>query len=146
MQKLVAGIVCLTAAAAFATAGGEAGKIEGKWKATGAIARGKQVPQAEIDQAMVEVTFKAGKFAVTIGGKEVEAGTYKTDASKKPATIDMSISEGPDKGKVQVGIYKMEGDTLTFALSRGANQAAGKRPATFEGKGNEEVTVFKRAK
>jgi uncharacterized protein (TIGR03067 family) len=148
MRSLIASITVFAAIAAVASAGGEKGaKIEGTWQATGAISRGKKVPQEEIQKAMVVVTFKDGKYSVNIGGMEAEAGTYKTDASKKPATIDLTVAKGPDKGKVQAGIYKVEGETLTMSVPQSTNKGGTPRPTTFDGTGpDDEVTIFKRAK
>jgi uncharacterized protein (TIGR03067 family) len=149
MQKLLASVVYLAAAAALATAGGEkSGKIEGQWKAVSATSRGTKVPQEQIDKAMVMLVFKDGKYTVTIGGKELDAGTYKTDTTKKPHTIDLIAGKGK---KTDIGIYKIEGDTLTLAMgvaSAKDKEALPKpeRPTAFDGKGNVELTTFKRAK
>lgn len=147
MQKLVASIVCLTAAATLATAGGQkGGKIEGTWKATSAIARGKKVPDEEVQKAMVLIMFKDGKYTVSIAGKQSEAGSYKTDASTKPATIDLTVTEGRDKGNMQMGIYKVEGDKLTVAMASNSKKGSQERPKTFDGQGTDEVTIFERVK
>ncbi len=148
MQKLVASIVCFAAVAVCATAGGDKGgkgakgaKIEGSWIATSAVSDGKKVPEEAIEKIMLTVMFKDGKYSVSAGGMEVEAGTYKTDAAKKPAAIDMEITSGKDKGKMQLGIYKVEKDILTIALSP---HGAKERPKNFETPEKGEVTVLKR--
>jgi len=144
MHKLVASIVCFSVIAVCATAGGEKGsKVEGKWVATSAIADGKKVPDEFIQKAMLTVVFKDGKYSVSVGGMQVEAGTYKANAAKKPATVDLDIIEGKDKGKVQLGIYKVADDVLTIAL---APHDSKDRPKNFEAPEKGEVTVLKRGK
>lgn len=149
MQKLVASIVCFAVAAVCATAlsttaGGEkAGKLEGTWIATAATSNGKKATEEDLKKVMLTVTFKTGKYSVTVIGKEVEAGTYKTDKSKKPAAIDLTIAEGKEKGKTQLGIYKIEGDVLTIAMTPADSK---ERPKTFEAADKGEVTVLKRVK
>jgi hypothetical protein len=39
-----------------------------------------------------------------------ERGTIKLDASKKPAWIDLTITEGADAGKLQVGVIEVTGN------------------------------------
>ena len=74
-----------------------------------------------------------------------EEGTIKVEPGKKPATIDLAITEGDDKGKSQVGIYKVDGDTITVCL---AAPGAKDRPTEF--KSTEEnghiLATIKRAK
>ena len=67
-----------------------------------------------------------GKSVLTLGGGagSTEA-TYKADATKAPAELD--LSDGP-KGKPLRGIFKVEGDTLTVCLVEGDAD----RPTAFE--------------
>jgi len=142
MQKLVAGIFGFAALTVGSTVGGEKGdKLEGSWIATAAVSDGKKAPEDVLKKAMLTVTFKGGKYSVVSEGNEVEAGTYKADPSKKPATIDLTIMTGKDKGKTQPGIYKIEGDTLTVALTPPESK---ERPKNFEPPERGEVTVLKR--
>ena len=75
-------------------------------------------------------------------GKEVEKGTYKINAKKNPATIDMSVMEGKDKGKSQIGIFKIEADQLTMAVVIGSKD----RPKSFDPAADVEVRILKRNK
>ena len=143
MRKLIAGMVCFGLSAMIAVAGGVGG-FEGNWIATGGIVEGKKLPADEIEKAMLVVSFKDGKYTVTSMGKQLEAGTYTVDAKAKPhASIDLKITEGKDKDKTQVGIYKVDGDQVTFAIS---SAGVKERPKTFEGGKDVEVTMFKRSK
>jgi uncharacterized protein (TIGR03067 family) len=75
--------------------------------------------------------------------KEWSKGTFVVDADKKPMTIDISWADGPQKGKIEKGIYKIEKDTLT--LSRNAEN----RPDGFTdaGKiGQPGLLTFERVK
>lgn len=149
-------ILCLAVLTVVATAGGQGGgKLAGTWTATSAISRGKPVPQEDFAKAMVSFTFKDGKYSIQANGEQVESGTYKVDAAKQPATIDLTVGKGADKeGAKHLGIYKIEGDSLTLAIAMphtfstsDKNKAPLPRPKTFEGKGkDDEVMVLKRAK
>jgi len=56
--------------------------------------------------------------------------TYKLDLSEKPPKIDLTWAEFANKGKVDLGIYRLEGDKLTLCTS----QIGKERPQAFEAK------------
>jgi uncharacterized protein (TIGR03067 family) len=74
------------------------------------------------------LTFAGGKYHQTLGDAINERGTIKVDASKKPMTIDLAITEGSDAGKAQLGIIEVTGETIRGSL---ATPGAGQRPADF---------------
>jgi uncharacterized protein (TIGR03067 family) len=144
MTKLIASVGCLCLLALVATAGGSKdAKVEGTWIATAGISDGKEVPKDIIAKINLTLVIKEGKYSVSVDGKEVEAGKYKIDTSKKPALLDLTIGKGKDEGKTQVGIVQVDGDTMQVALG-----PAGKkdRPKNFEGGPEIEVTTLKRKK
>ena len=117
-------------------------KFDGAWVFTSWDHAGEALPAEARETA--KWTIKGGKYTFEFGGM-TEEGTIKLDPAKKPATIDLAITDGQDKGKSQVGIYKIDGDTITVCLARpGAND----RPTEF--KSTEEngfiLVTVKRAK
>ncbi len=68
-------------------------------------------------RATAKWSVKGDKYKFEIDGVE-EEGSIKLDPTQKMPTIDLIISEGTDKGKVQLGIYKVEKNTITFCLAR----------------------------
>lgn len=67
-------------------------------------------------------------------------GTYTTNASASPKQLDFLISDGSDSqfvGQTSLGIYKIEGNTLTWA---GNGPGVTTRPSDFTP--GEEVRVF----
>lgn len=146
MKKLFACAFVFSLSALLAVAQGEkkaAPEIEGGWTQTGGIVEGKKWPAEIFDELKTVLSFKDGKYSQTDNGKESEAGTYKIDFTKKPVTIDFTVIEGGEKGKVQLGILKIEGENITLAL---AMHGSTDRPKNFDGGGDEWVMILKRNK
>src|SRR5262249_56360958 len=90
------------------------------------------------------VSYEGDKDAVKNGHKVIQVGTQKIDPSKAPKTIDVTMTEGPKKGKVMLGIYEIDGDTLKAYF----DPQGKKRPTEFKsapGSAN-VVNVHKRVK
>ncbi|MCE9568246.1 MAG: TIGR03067 domain-containing protein [Planctomycetes bacterium] len=71
-------------------------------------------------------------------------GTYTIDASKTPITFDAVAKGGTFDGKTLLGIFKVEGDTMTVAFAEPGKE----RPTKFESAAGSGVvlTVYKKAK
>ena len=66
------------------------------------------------------------------------------DPSQKPKTIDYEMTEGFTKGKKQLGIYELEGDTFKSCFGR----PGAERPSDFTSKPGDgrTLSVWKREK
>ena len=109
-------------------------KMEGEWKVTAWEQGGEALPAEGLEGSTW--TVKGEKYTFTMGGN-VEEGTFKLDSTKKPATIDLDITGGNCKGNKQPGIYKIDGDTMTFSFNRPGGTG---RPTEF--KSTEEGDTF----
>ncbi len=65
----------------------------------------------------VLLIFTGEKYAQSINGTVNERGTLAIDPAKKPMTIDLTIQEGDDAGKLQLGLVEIAGDTMTLKLN-----------------------------
>ena len=83
--------------------------LQGTW--TISTVNGQAV--ADLGKKM-SLTFTRDRYTQTTDGQVMERGTFKIDASKKPMTIDMRITEGVAVGETQIGVVQVVGDTLTL--------------------------------
>ena len=113
-------------------------KLQGTWNAVSGESGGKEDAEAK-EHALV---FKGDEFNVKRGDKVIIKGTFKIDSSKKPKTIDMEIVEAPgdDTGKTALGIYKLEGDDLTWCVDE---PGSGNRPKEFASKEGTKTMLVK---
>jgi uncharacterized protein (TIGR03067 family) len=84
------------------------------------------------------------KFTIKVGDKAMRAATMKLDPSKKPKWIDITFTDGPEKGKTRLGIYMLDGDTHKICYG----DLGKERPTEFVSKPGtgHRLVVFKRAK
>jgi uncharacterized protein (TIGR03067 family) len=100
--------------AALAPLADDAKAFQGKWPVTGMQMNGQKFPAAAFDGMTLLVDGEA--YKQMRGGTALEEGKIKFFPDKTPKEVDMMITEGPNKGKTQLGIYKLEGDTATFCV------------------------------
>jgi uncharacterized protein (TIGR03067 family) len=95
---------------------------------------------SETDSTEAKWAFKGDSVRVSVEGSEY-VGKIKVDDKAKPhATLDISISEGPEeyKGKTGKAIYKLDGEKLVIAASTAGHD----RPKDFEPV-PDEVFIFR---
>ena len=106
--------------------------LQGTWLIT--TLNGQSAPEGG---PQLTLTFAGDKYHQTVGGDVNERGTFKLDTSKTPMTIDLTIVEGDDAGKTQLGIIEVTGDTFRASLD---TPGAAQRPTDFNLK--DGVLVF----
>jgi uncharacterized protein (TIGR03067 family) len=97
--------------------------------------RGTWVPLvAELGkQKFPDATLKAMKLVLTEEsyvlniGDQVDKGTVKLDADKTPKAMDITGTEGPNKGRTILAIYELKGDSLRVCYDLGGKA----RPKEF---------------
>ena len=85
--------------------------LQGTWILT--LPDGKPFDQS--GDLTIEIT--GDKYAQAIAGAVNERGTIKIDTSKKPTWIDLTITEGSDAGKLQLGLIEVTGGAMKGALA-----------------------------
>jgi uncharacterized protein (TIGR03067 family) len=86
-------------------------QIQGTWQVV--TFNGENAP-AGVD---VHLTFTGDKYEQWANGTADERGSFKVNPATKPAAIDLMNAEGSDAGKLQLGVYEINGDTLSLTFS-----------------------------
>jgi uncharacterized protein (TIGR03067 family) len=104
----------------------EVKKFQGDWTFKSSEAGGEALPDDELKELVV--TFEGDKHTVKKGDQVVQVGVQKLDPSKSPKAIDVTMTEGPNKGALMLGIYEINGDTLKVCF----DPEGKKRPTEFK--------------
>jgi uncharacterized protein (TIGR03067 family) len=146
MNKLILGVALVCAALASddpkdyddrVTMAG----LEGTWRGDSGEDNGQAIPAAQLQNS--KLIFKGGNSATLIDAGHTQIITYRADATRRPAQLDLTMIDGPMKGQTILLIYSVEGDLLKLALTSGK---LGVRPTEFKtGQGsNLRILVLKR--
>ena len=122
----------------------ELAKFQGTWRVTEVEENGEEAPADFLRAAKGTVTVKENKHTLKWGDKSEGTVTITIDPTTEPKRYDMTIAEGPQKGQVLQGIYKLEGDTWKYCQDK-----TGKgRPTEFSGKAGSGwvLVIMKKAK
>jgi uncharacterized protein (TIGR03067 family) len=117
--------------------------FKGTWRLNSKDVDGKKFSEEEIKD-VIATNNGEGRFSVRRGDKVIDEGTVKLDPTKKPKTIDVSVTEGERKGKTALGIYEIESDAFRVCVARPGDE----RPTEFSAKAGSGCTliVYKRDK
>jgi uncharacterized protein (TIGR03067 family) len=109
-------------AGSIAVAGGELelaikkdkAALQGTWKVTASVSKGEKSSADDIKNLFL--IFKGDAILVREGGKTEEKFSYSLDPLKTTKELDLTLKVGPQKGRVDRAIYKIEGDKLTICI------------------------------
>jgi uncharacterized protein (TIGR03067 family) len=134
MTRVAVALFVLAGSLALARADEKALKeLEGTYKLALAERDGKVADKELTDKATV--TIKGDEFALAMGDDK-KVAKIKVGGDLKQLTIDLSPTDGQDKGKTFAGIYKIEKGEITLAFSE-----KGDRPKEF--KSDNEAVLLK---
>ena len=132
MHALFLATVSLLVAAALpndAATKKEIEKLQGKWESETTVVKGeKHWTTWVIDEK--GISSQNNKLQGDLGFTSVVKFTYKLDPTRKPKEIDLIWAEFANKGKIQLAIYELDGDTLKICESPIGKE----RPKKFESK------------
>lgn len=104
---------------------GRADELQGVWKPVEVELGGTKLPEAVFAAWRLELG--KGTYALK-GAESPDSGTVKVDTTKKPLTMDVTGTDGPNKGKTFPCIYELKGDVLKICYDLSGK----KRPEEFK--------------
>ena len=117
--------------------------FKGTWRLSSKEVDGKKFSEEEIKDVIATANGE-GRVSVRRGGKVIGGGTIKLNPTKKPRAIDITFTEGEDKGKTALGIYKIDSDGFRVCIARVGDE----RPTEFSARAGSRriLIVYKREK
>jgi uncharacterized protein (TIGR03067 family) len=126
LKQLVAlALLCLCWSSAWSDDAKDSDSLKGTWLPTAAELAGKKFPD-EVRKTM-KLVIEDGKYTVTVGTK-ADKGTVQLKPSAKPKAMDITGTDGPNKGKTFLAIYELDGDTLRICYDLSGKS----RPTEFK--------------
>jgi uncharacterized protein (TIGR03067 family) len=117
-------------------------QLQGEWSMVSGSADGQPMPDLLLKQ--MKRVCKGDEATVTMAGQTYIKAKFTIDPSKKPKTIDYQMTDGFTKGKNQIGIYEVEGETFKSCFGK----PGAERPTDFTSKPGDgrTLSVWKREK
>jgi uncharacterized protein (TIGR03067 family) len=103
-------------------------ELQGEWRVVSSVMDGGKAKADEI-KAMKAV-IKGNRYTVYRGAEVAIEHTFSIDSTKKPKTIDFTVSSRMTQGCKRFAIYEVNSDNLKICISTGVW-----RPNEFSGQG-----------
>jgi uncharacterized protein (TIGR03067 family) len=117
----------ILACSSAARGAGKDDTIEGTWLPSEAELGGQKFPE-DLRKA-IRLVVKGDQYTAIVGMKP-DRGTCKLNPAARPKELDITGTDGPNKGKTILAIYERDGDTLRVCYDLGGKS----RPAEFKTK------------
>ena len=117
-------------------------QLQGEWLMVSGSADGQPMPVQMLKQ--MKRVCKGDEATTTMAGQLYIKAKITIDPSKKPKTIDYQMTDGFTKGKRQLGIYEVDGDSFRSCFGK----PGAERPTDFTSQpgAGRTLSVWKRAK
>jgi uncharacterized protein (TIGR03067 family) len=109
--------------------------LQGAWSMVSGVADGQPMPASMLKQ--MKRVCQGDETTTTMAGQIYIKAKFTIDPSKKPKTIDYQMTDGFTKGKTQLGIYEVDGETFKVCFA----SPGAERPTDFTSKPGEGRTL-----
>lgn len=116
--------IVFTLALTNAAVGDDAAMIQGTWLPQEARVSGQLLPPAQLKDNYLVLSVES---YVNQTKGSTEKGSYAINPRATPKSIDLKVTEGPNKGMTFPGIYELDDNLLTVCLDISGKQ----RPTEF---------------
>ena len=89
-------------------------RLQGTWRIVTLEVGG--VKMSDNDFKGSKIVVKGNSFT-TISMGAIYNGTFQTEETNTPRTLDLTFTEGPHQGKKSLAIYELNGDTWKMCLA-----------------------------
>ncbi len=117
-------------------------KFQGDWVIVSYTVDGKPATPEQLKT--LKLTVKGAVSTFQRDG-QTSHGLYKLDPTHKPKEIDIQINDGPNKGKMDVGIYQFDGQKLLICLAAPGSKDRPREFVSKTGSGH-TLEVWQRAR
>ena len=125
LKQVVAFALVVSCGSAAWGDGAQDDSLEGVWLPATAELAGKKFPDEVRKSMRLEV--KNDEYLVTVGTMP-DRGTCKRNPAAKPKALDITGTDGPNKGRTILAIYERQGETLRVCYDLSGKS----RPAEFK--------------
>ena len=129
MRRLPVLLIALIAGVAIGAEPKEDHGADGTWVIAAMEVGGMKVPEESLKKQSTKLTLDGEKWTLKIGN-DAGAGTSKVDATKHPTEMDITTTEGANKGSVIKAIVERTGDTMKVCFDNSGKE----RPKDFSTK------------
>src|SRR5262249_13678412 len=109
-------------------------RLQGSWAVVRMEEKGSNAPDDLLGELAVEI--KGDRISVTTKGTPLIEFRYVLDPTKSPRAIDLTHLWGDEKGKTELAIYEVQGDTARFCVGEK------ERPRAFGTSKDDDRTLF----
>jgi uncharacterized protein (TIGR03067 family) len=113
-------------------------QLQGEWTMVSGSADGQPMPTTMLKD--MKRICSGNELTVMMSGQVYFKAKLSLDPTKNPKTIDYQMTEGVTKGKRQLGIYEIDGDTFKSSFAKPDQE----RPTDFKPAEGRTVSIWKR--